>query len=797
MTALAEAGRLHVLQLGQHIRGTWNLEDWQHAQAWVLSAQAWVLSAQHTVGAVKQLHRSAAGTTIGAARSAAAMAAGVARTAAAATPGVARSAAATAADVAKSAAAAATPSLARSAAAAAATSAHYARSAVTATADIARSAAAAAATSAHYGRSATTAAADVARSAAAVTAAAAVDAMAGVPGPADAVAPSQAPELVYQQASQGKQQQQAVEGDAVDNKNSKPGQQQPKARPWRTVWLTTPLGCFLLGWLFMLARQQPAAPAAAMAAAAARATAGGAAAEGPGGVGNQRLQAAAGGCAHKAVPSTANKQQHQHQRQSTDAGNAWCFIAVDAPAGEQGQQADPAKAAGPALSAAPTSSAAGSEDDEGAAASRTSSRSSNDGLAAAAAAETHRRAPISKAVVQRKQLIRRAGVPHALHLAPKHASAARPGDRAGSAAASSRTKLPQLQQQFAEYQVHSRGSSRGGRTSAGGACRSGSGAGAAELMQLQAVQQPAAALLVQAGRQQQQMQVTFTAGPEVVQGVLVPAVRVLQQLAVGVSRLSVMSDAALHQLHGVSQAGARLAGQLDQLLGWAGQQERRSRLAGQQALGERCGQLGMGLLLAGLGVAAVRVGRLWEVHQVCVARSRPGGWHLRVTGMAGLGSAWQYASCCSQQLGLFAVGLLVLYWLARASWQGLLSSSSSSSSSGKAAAAAPSRAWQLDLLLFRGAVCSLVGVQVVHCLGAAWLPWLLLWLVWVGCQVVVQVVQLRLLSSMLAVVCVGLLLPLAMATVPFHARGLVLQGWVLEVAPWMGQLLVLQRLLSW
>jgi hypothetical protein len=37
--------------------------------------------------------------------------------------------------------------------------------------------------------------------------------------------------------------------------------------------------------------------------------------------------------------------------------------------------------------------------------------------------------------------------------------------------------------------------------------------------------------------------------------------------------------------------------------------------------------------------------------QVCMARSRPSGWHKRVTGVAGLSNAWQYASCCSQQLG--------------------------------------------------------------------------------------------------------------------------------------------------
>jgi hypothetical protein len=44
------------------------------------------------------------------------------------------------------------------------------------------------------------------------------------------------------------------------------------------------------------------------------------------------------------------------------------------------------------------------------------------------------------------------------------------------------------------------------------------------------------------------------------------------------------------------------------------------------------------------------------VVQVCIARSRPGGWHKRVTGVAGLSNAWQYVSCCSQQLGECTAG---------------------------------------------------------------------------------------------------------------------------------------------
>jgi hypothetical protein len=80
----------------------------------------------------------------------------------------------------------------------------------------------------------------------------------------------------------------------------------------------------------------------------------------------------------------------------------------------------------------------------------------------------------------------------------------------------------------------------------------------------------------------------------------------------------VLSTAVVHQLHSITHAGSRLISQLDALLGWAGRQEAQSRLAAQQALGDRAGQLGVGLLLLGLAAAAVRVGRLWEVHQVGV-----------------------------------------------------------------------------------------------------------------------------------------------------------------------------------
>lgn len=134
--------------------------------------------------------------------------------------------------------------------------------------------------------------------------------------------------------------------------------------------------------------------------------------------------------------------------------------------------------------------------------------------------------------------------------------------------------------------------------------------------------------------------------------------------------------------------------------------------------------------------------------------------------------------------GLYAVGLLAVAWLARISVSGLLSSSRAA------------RAWQLDLIVFRGIVCSLAGVHVVHCLGAAWLTWLLMWLVWVGCQLVLQLVQLSSSSSTLMALGVALGLPLLMAVAPFHVSGLLLQGWLLDALPWLQRALVLQGLLG-
>lgn len=209
--------------------------------------------------------------------------------------------------------------------------------------------------------------------------------------------------------------------------------------------------------------------------------------------------------------------------------------------------------------------------------------------------------------------------------------------------------------------------------------------------------------------------------------------------------------------------------------------------------------------------------------QVCygLGRTAPPSWRQRLTATRRLGSAWSYTSCCAEQLGelqcrpaahtaiacchtharsphptcqlpvwnphaarcagLYAVGLLALYWLARASLLGLLRGASSSSSI--AAMAVPSRAWQLDVLVWQGLLCSLAGVHVVHSLGAAWLTWLLGWQLWCGAQLLLHVRPLGSAAVLLLVAAVAAALPLGMAVLPFSVAGLRLQGALLERVP--------------
>eukprot|EP00878_Enallax_costatus_P006697 GHUV01007021.1.p1 GENE.GHUV01007021.1~~GHUV01007021.1.p1 ORF type:complete len:717 (+),score=210.53 GHUV01007021.1:1028-3178(+) len=301
--------------------------------------------------------------------------------------------------------------------------------------------------------------------------------------------------------------------------------------------------------------------------------------------------------------------------------------------------------------------------------------------------------------------------------------------------------------------------------------------------------------LVQQGQlvqqHQQPVQVVITAPYDLVHTLVVPAVRVLQQLATGVHQLSVLSATVVHQLQQLSSGISSLTSRMDQLLSWATEQDQHKRLAAQQVLGHNAGQMGLALLLVAVGVAALRVGRVWEVHQVCRGRSRghAAGWRERLTGTRPVTSAWLYTSCCAQELGLYAAGLMVLYWLAKAMWLNVLFNSSRSRETHV------NKNWQVDVVVFKAVICAAAGAHIVHCLGAAWLPWVLLWWLWCGIQLLLQTRLLTTLTGLPLVLIVSLVLPVIMALAPFHPGAIQLQGWLMEVVPVLGRLPNIRHLL--
>jgi len=143
--------------------------------------------------------------------------------------------------------------------------------------------------------------------------------------------------------------------------------------------------------------------------------------------------------------------------------------------------------------------------------------------------------------------------------------------------------------------------------------------------------------------------------------------------------------------------------------------------------------------------------------------------------------------------GLYGAGLLMLYCFVKASVMGLMRSRAAG---GGGYSSTPSRAWQLDLLVTQGVVFSLVGVYVVHCLGAAWLVWLCGWLLWCGCQLFLNMRLLSHVRGILLMLLVALVLPALTAVLPFHHEGFAVQAALLEAFPFLNHIRMLDRLLG-
>lgn len=138
--------------------------------------------------------------------------------------------------------------------------------------------------------------------------------------------------------------------------------------------------------------------------------------------------------------------------------------------------------------------------------------------------------------------------------------------------------------------------------------------------------------------------------------------------------------------------------------------------------------------------------------------------------------------------------MFALYMLARVCWSG----TPSFRRGGGAAAGHPSNLFQLDLLVVKGVVCSWLGAHVVHCLGGAWLPWLVGWLSWCGMQLWLNVRVVSQLQSGVSVLLVAMVLPVAMSLGPFRPEARLVQAHVLQAVPVLRpSWLALGQLLPW
>ena len=120
----------------------------------------------------------------------------------------------------------------------------------------------------------------------------------------------------------------------------------------------------------------------------------------------------------------------------------------------------------------------------------------------------------------------------------------------------------------------------------------------------------------------------------------------------------------------------------------------------------------------------------------------------------------------------------MLYLLFKLSWSG-----SAGTNNRGAVAAAPSNAYQLDLFVVKGGVCSFFGAHVVHCLGGAWLPWLAGWLLWCGCQLLPQMRLVGRLHSSLLVVVIAVAAPLLVSFGCFLPEAIRVQGFIVDALP--------------
>ena len=132
---------------------------------------------------------------------------------------------------------------------------------------------------------------------------------------------------------------------------------------------------------------------------------------------------------------------------------------------------------------------------------------------------------------------------------------------------------------------------------------------------------------------------------------------------------------------------------------------------------------------------------------------------------------------------MYSLGLVVLWYLLKASLLGSLLRP------GGAAL------WLVDIWVSKALLGSLAGAHLAHSLGAAWAPWLLLWLSWCGAQLWLGAARAANAHATVACVAIAVAMPLAIAALPFHPWGVAAHGWALAALPPLRQVPTLLDLL--
>lgn len=198
---------------------------------------------------------------------------------------------------------------------------------------------------------------------------------------------------------------------------------------------------------------------------------------------------------------------------------------------------------------------------------------------------------------------------------------------------------------------------------------------------------------------------------------------------------------------------------------------RDAAIKNQQRNFSRVATLSLRVMLAVIVVMALRSGRVWEVWRTCSEQIRPGRLAAWFFGpLSFLQQVWRRSVCMFSEGSLYALGCgVVLKFII----PNVLFATGSSEAI----------MWEIDVALFQGVFQAYIGAHVMHCLGAGYCTWLLLWWAWCGCQLLMCTCVVE--SKIRRLYVYGLLVACALLAgyLPFHPSGVAFHHSLLRHVP--------------